>query len=136
MPQQPEEAEDRAAFQDVAPVLPVRDLPAALERYRLLGFAVRAYGRGTGYRYADRGHVSLHLSEWDEHDPERTGAVLYLFVSDADAVHREWTASGVVGRFSEVSDTEYGRREFSFVDADGTVHRVGAALRRSPVGTP
>ena len=33
-------------FQDVAPVVPVRDLQAALERYRQLGFDVRAYGRG------------------------------------------------------------------------------------------
>ena len=34
-------------FKDVAPVVPVRDLQAALERYRQLGFEVRAYGYGT-----------------------------------------------------------------------------------------
>jgi hypothetical protein len=39
-------------FKDVAPVVPVRDLQAALERYRQLGFEVRAYGHGTGYGYA------------------------------------------------------------------------------------
>jgi hypothetical protein len=72
-------------FKDVAPVVPVRDLQAALERYRRLGFEVRAYGHGTGYGYAQRGAVSIHLSEWDEHDPKRTGAVVYLYVSDADA---------------------------------------------------
>ncbi len=76
-------------FEDVTPVIPVRDLDAALERYRTLGFAVRAYGHGTGYGFADRGNVSLHLSEWDDHDPKRTGSVLYLYVSDADAVHTE-----------------------------------------------
>lgn len=48
-------------FEDVAPVVPVRNLTAALERYRRLGFAVRAYGHGTGYGYADRDAVSLHL---------------------------------------------------------------------------
>ncbi|WP_256122917.1 hypothetical protein [Streptomyces sp. LUP47B] len=31
------------AFTDVAPVVPVRNLAAALERYRRLGFAARAY---------------------------------------------------------------------------------------------
>ena len=67
-------------FKDVAPVMPVRDLQAALERYRQLGFEVRAYGHGTGYGYAQRGAVSIHLSEWDEHDPKRTGAVVYLCV--------------------------------------------------------
>ena len=49
-------------FKDVAPVVPVRDLQAALERYRQLGFEVRAYGHGTGYGYAQRGAVSIHLS--------------------------------------------------------------------------
>ena len=42
-------------FEDVAPVVPVRDLQAALERYRQLGFEVRPYGHGTGYGYARRG---------------------------------------------------------------------------------
>lgn len=117
-----------ASFDDVAPVIPVRDLEAALERYRRLGFRVHAYGHGTGYGYAERGNVSLHLSEWDEHDPLRTGAHVYLYVGDADAVHAEWTASGVEGRFTEPGDTDYRLREFAFVDADGTLHRVGSAL--------
>jgi catechol 2,3-dioxygenase-like lactoylglutathione lyase family enzyme len=121
----------RAAFEDVAPVLPVRDLAAALERYRRLGFRVRAYGHGTGYGYAERGSVTLHLSAWDEHDPLRTGSQVYLFVADADAVHAEWTASGVEGRFTEPGDTEYGLREFAFVDTDGTLHRVGSPLART-----
>jgi hypothetical protein len=49
-------------FKDVAPVVPVRDLQVALERYRQLGFEVRAYGHGTGYGYAQRGAVSIHLT--------------------------------------------------------------------------
>src|SRR6266516_3089230 len=94
-------------FEDVTPVVPVRSLPAALARYRRLGFRVRAYGHGTGYGYADRDTVSIHLSEWDEHDPKRTGATVYLYVSDADAVHAEWAATGVEGRLGDVKDTEY-----------------------------
>ena len=118
-------------FEDVTPVIPVRDLGAALRRYQQLGFSVRAYGHGTGYGYADRGRVSLHLSEWDQHDPKRTGSVVYLYVSDADAVYAEWTASGVEGRFSELRDTEYGMREFGYVDPDGTLHRVGSSLKKT-----
>jgi catechol 2,3-dioxygenase-like lactoylglutathione lyase family enzyme len=119
---------DDLIFEDVTPVIPVLDLPAALERYRRLGFKVRAYGHGTGYGYADRGHVSLHLSEWDEHDPKRTGSVVYIYVSDADAAHAEWSASGVEGSFGEVRETDYGMREFGYVDPDGTLHRVGSRL--------
>ena len=121
---------DRVVFEDVVPVVPVRDLDAALHRYRALGFEVRAYGHGTGYGYVERGGISIHVSEWDAHDPKRTGAVVYLYVSDADAVRAEWAASGVDGRLGEVRETEYGMREFAFVDADGTLHRVGSRIVR------
>ena len=86
-----------ATFNDVAPVVPVRNLQVALERYRKLGFAVSAYGHGTGYGYAKRDGVEIHISEWDEHDPKRTASVVYLFVSDADAVRHQWVAAGVEG---------------------------------------
>jgi hypothetical protein len=118
-------------FEDVVPVVPVRDLAAALDRYRQLGFNVRAFGHGTGYGYADRDGVSIHLSEWDEHDPSRTGAVIYLYVSDTDAVRAEWAGSGVEGRFGDLQDTDYGMREFAFVDVDGTLHQVGSRLPRT-----
>jgi catechol 2,3-dioxygenase-like lactoylglutathione lyase family enzyme len=113
-------------FERAVPVVPVTDLHAALERYRRLGFTVRAYGHGTGYGFADRDDVSIHLSEWDEHDPTRTASVIYLYVTNAEAVRTEWLAAGVDGRFSEVRQTEYGMHEFGFVDADGTLHRVGS----------
>ncbi|CAM5438526.1 bleomycin resistance protein [Streptomyces aurantiogriseus] len=116
------------AFTNVAPVVPVRNLDAALDRYRRLGFAAHAYEGPNRYGFAERGSVSLHLTEWAEHDPSRTGAVIYLYVSDADAVYAEWKTSGVEGRFLEPADTPYGLREFTYVDADGTAHRVGSAL--------
>ena len=115
-------------FEDVAPVIPVRHLGTALDRYRRLGFSVKAYGHGTGYGFVERGPVSMHLIEWDQHDPKRTGSQVYIYVSDADAVHAEWTASGVEGRFGKVGDTEYGLREFRYIDLDGTHHRLGSPL--------
>ena len=33
-------------------------------------------------------------------------------------------ACGVNGRIGDVRDTEYGMREFGFIDADGTLHRL------------
>jgi hypothetical protein len=117
-------------FEDVAPVIPVRSLASALTRYRQLGFSVESYGHGTGYGFVERGPVSLHLIEWDQHDPKRTGSQIYLYVSNADALHAEWTAAGVEGRFSEVGDTEYGLREFRYIDPDGTHHRVGSSLNK------
>ena len=116
------------AFTKVAPVVPVRDLDAALERYRRLGFAVRAYTGNARYGYADRGAVSLHISEFDQHEPKTSPTVVYVYVSDADAVYAEWVAAGVDGRLRPPVDTEWGMREFGFVDADGTLHRVGSPL--------
>lgn len=119
---------DEVIFERIAPVVPVLDVDTALERYRRLGFTVQPYTGGERYGFADRGQVSLHLSEWHEHDPLRTGSVVYLYVSDADAVHAEWSAAGVDGRLGEPFDTEYGLREFGYVDPDGTLLRVGSPL--------
>jgi catechol 2,3-dioxygenase-like lactoylglutathione lyase family enzyme len=121
---------DEISFDRAAPVVPVRDLDAALDRYRRLGFSVRAYDGGERYGFVDRGRVSLHLTEWAEHDPAHSASAVYLYVSDADALHREWAAAGLPGRLREPFDTPYGLREFDFVDADGTLHRVGSPLIR------
>ena len=122
---------ESVTFTSVAPVIPVRDLEAALDRYRRLGFSVHAYEGPERYGYADRGAVSMHLTEWDQHDPARSGAVVYLYVSDADALHAEWTAAGIKGRLTKPHDTPYRLREFAFVDEDGTAHRVGSPLPES-----
>lgn len=115
-------------FSSVSPIIPVRDLDAALERYGRLGFVARPYDGPERYGFADRGAVSLHLSEWEEHEPGRTAASVYLYVSDADAVYAEWYGAGVEGRFVAPFDTPYRLREFAYVDPDGTAHRVGSPL--------
>ncbi|OBK19528.1 bleomycin resistance protein [Mycobacterium asiaticum] len=122
-------------FSSVAPIVPVLDLDAALERYRRLGFDVRGYEGPERYGFVDRGLVQMHLTEWAEHDPLRTASSVYLYVSDADALYAEWKAlDGLGGRFHAPQDTPYGLREFAYVDPDGTLHRVGSPLR--PATTP
>jgi catechol 2,3-dioxygenase-like lactoylglutathione lyase family enzyme len=115
-------------FSEVAPVIPVRDLDAALDRYRRLGFAVESYAGGERYGYVRRGGIQMHLTEWTEHDPERTAAAVYLYVSDADALHAQWKAVGVEGRLTKPHDTAYGLREFALVDTEGTLHRIGSPM--------
>ncbi|GID27876.1 bleomycin resistance protein [Paractinoplanes brasiliensis] len=116
-------------FESVAPIIAVRDLDAALARYRRLGFATRAYDGPERYGFADRDSVSLHLTEWAGHDPLSTAASVYLYVADADAVHASWRGA-VEGRLDEPRDTPWGLREFAYVDPDGTLHRVGSPLSR------
>ncbi len=115
------------AFDSVSPIVPVQDLDVALERYRKLGFDARAYQGPERYGFVDRGCVSIHLTEWAEHDPLRTASSVYLYVSDADALYAEWAAlEGLAGRLIEPQETPYGLREFAYVDPDGTLHRIGS----------
>jgi catechol 2,3-dioxygenase-like lactoylglutathione lyase family enzyme len=112
-------------FERVAPIFPVRDVGAALAFYATLGFDVRAYA-GAPYGYATRDGVVIHLGEAAENGPR--GASAYLFVTDADAVAREWRATG-----AEVHgpvDTEWGKHEGAMVDPDGNVIRFGSPMQQ------
>jgi hypothetical protein len=118
-------------FTSIAPIVPVRNLDAALARYRRLGFEVRAYQGPQRYGFVDRGAVSIHLTEWAEHDPLSTASSVYLYVSDADALYKEWLQlDDLDGHFHPPQDTPYGLRESAYVDADGTLHRIGSPLTR------
>jgi hypothetical protein len=116
-------------FTSIAPIVPVRNLDAALTRYRLLGFDTRAYQGPQRYGFVDRGAVSIHLTEWAEHDPLSTAASVYLYVSDADALYEDWLRlDDLEGHLHPPQDTPWGLREFAYVDADGTLHRIGSPL--------
>lgn len=118
-------------FTSVSPIVPVRDLEIALTRYRRLGFDARAYQGPERYGFVDRESVSIHLTEWADHDPLRTAASVYLYVSDADALYAEWAAlDNLAGRLIAPDDRPYGLREFAYMDPDGTAHRVGSPLSR------
>lgn len=117
-------------FEYVAPVIPVRDLDAALLRYRALGFTAEAYTGGERYGFVERGGIHLHLLEREDHDPGSTAAHVYFYVSDADSLHAEWSAAGDVGTLRAPYDTPYGLREFALIDSEGTLHRVGSPLPR------
>ncbi len=99
---------DDVEFTSVSPVIPIRDLDAAMDCYRRLGFDTHAYPGPEPYGYADRGFGSLHFSEWAGHDPDRAAASVYIYVSDADALHAAWRAAGVDGRFVKPHNTPTG----------------------------
>ncbi|PWC59491.1 glyoxalase-like protein [Azospirillum sp. TSH7] len=124
-------------FERIAPILPVRDVRAALAHYRRLGFAVTAYDEAAAdpvYGFLDWNGVGLHLARVPDLDPERSAVACYLYVSDADALHAAWQAAQVGGRLTAVSDTPYGLREFAHIDPDGNLLRVGAEVRRDGDG--
>ena len=116
----------------VAPVFPVRSVRSALELYRRLGFAAKAYDELDGgepvYGFVDRDGVGLHLARVREVDPKTNMSACYLYVADANALHAAWKQAGVPGRLTEPEDTPYRLREFAYVDPDGNLLRVGSDL--------
>jgi hypothetical protein len=114
-------------FERIVPIITVKDVEAALARYGRLGFATEL-DEAAGYGFAERGAVQLHLQPDDPDDPGRAGGLVYLRVSDAEALHAEWTSAGVEGRFMGPHNTPYGLREFVYTDPDGIVHKVGSPL--------
>ena len=106
----------------VAPIFPVRDVPAALAYYERLGFAVREY-RGGGYGFATRDGIEIHLG-LAQQDNARASA--YLFVEDADALANEWESAGV--EVHRPVDCEWGQHEGAHVDPDGNVIRFGSPI--------
>ena len=119
----------------VAPILPVRDMTAALAHYQQLVFEVQAYGppgeANPEYGFVRCGEVELHLSLSREHDPKVSASSCYLYVSDADALHAAWQAANVTGRLRPPGDTPYRLREFSHVDPEGNLLRIGSPLQKA-----
>lgn len=112
---------DEQLFEDVSPVLPVDDLGAALAFYRdRLGFDDSfQWGEPPYYAIVKRGQgVSIHLSEREDMSVEIQPRVVYVFVSDVDAVYEEYHARGLE-MFSPPTNQDYGMREFEVRDNSG-----------------
>lgn len=111
-------------FRAVQPVLPVRDVPAAIRFYDRLGFLCTFTDRADPVRYAavNRDAIELHLQWHDEVDfrgLESDTFMLRFLIDDPDALFAEYRAKGVVPDGKVVRDTPWNTREFAFFDPDG-----------------
>lgn len=113
------------AFSSVAPVLPVQDFSAAVTRYEQLGFKVNVF-EGGDYAFVSRGNVYLHLARVDRVESNESLVAVYLYVSDAQALHREWSDAGVDGRLVAPEQTDYALVEGAYVDPEGNLLRFGS----------
>jgi len=122
-----------------APILPVRDVRAALEHYAALGFTTRVWTDGEGYGFADRDGVALHLGlhlehhhdEGEEHDhvhPPFAPVSIYIYVDDPDGLVEEWSRPGLGGETHPAEDTPWQMREGVQIDPDGNAIRFGRSL--------
>lgn len=111
-----------------APILVSSDVRSSLERYRALGFMVSPHEDGRQYGFLRRGEAWLHVGYAPDLDPLTSLVSAYLYCDDADALHAEWSTSGVAGRHVPPVDTDYGLREGAYVDPDGNLLRYGSPL--------
>lgn len=112
----------RAELRAVHPVLPSKDVQAAIDFYvQRLGFKLLGQDSKSSPRYAviGRDGVELHI-QW--HDPNEWSAVerpmLRFFVPAVDALFDEYEDKGVFHARTALRDTEWGTREFAFYDLD------------------
>jgi hypothetical protein len=119
-------------FKRAAPILPVRSVPAALEHYRRLGFEGTAYAETWAddpqYGFLTWGPVTLHLARVPKLGPKTSVSACYHYVDDANALYATWQAAAVKGHLTIPKDTTYRLREFTHIDPDGNLLRVGSPL--------
>ena len=110
---------------EIVAILPVSDLDRAEAWYGRLGFrAIRTF---PDYRILASDELQLHLAESD-HAPGTSPTAVYLYVSDAAAVHDAWHAAGVQVR-QPLRVADHGLLEFAASDPDGNLWRIGAPER-------
>jgi DNA-binding MarR family transcriptional regulator/catechol 2,3-dioxygenase-like lactoylglutathione lyase family enzyme len=112
-------------LRNFSPIFPVRNLAAALEHYRALGFKTSSHE--SDYGFCDRDGLSLHLALEEDHDGAHPASA-YLYVRDADALYEQWSQPGIGGRTEPVGPTAYKFREGSHADPDGNVIRFGSPI--------
>ena len=111
-------------MQRAIPMLPVRHMPASVEFYARLGFAVEK--RNDEWRWAmlvlDESRLMVDESINQPPDAPRT-SVIYLYPDDIFAYHRDVRRRGL--DVPSISHPFYGMSEFRIEDPDGNRLWIG-----------
>jgi uncharacterized glyoxalase superfamily protein PhnB len=119
-------------LQAAVPVVRVNSSVAAAQFFQTLGFQPQFTYRPDEsrldpcYMSVTRDEVVLHVSSFSGDGV--AGGVVYFWVDDVDALHRELVEKGVPLAGGPVDQT-WGTRELGVKDADGNKFRFGQRLR-------
>jgi catechol 2,3-dioxygenase-like lactoylglutathione lyase family enzyme len=121
---EPHGEQNRTTLGGVTPILPVRQLEAAIDFYvRTLGFTVDFVGPGR-FASVSRDRCHLFLSEGDQGTP---GVWVWIGVDDVEMLLDEYRAKGMEPRHPP---TNYSwAYEMQIEDPDGNVLRIGSDRR-------
>jgi catechol 2,3-dioxygenase-like lactoylglutathione lyase family enzyme len=129
-----------ANFSHCIPFLPVKNLEETISFYRdVLGFRDEWYW-GTPHTDAGIGRDALNLLFVA--NPEFVQAInndqhrleICVFVSNVDELFKDFKARGVA-ILSELKNEPWNVREFSIIDCNGYVLRIGEGLENEPLET-
>ena len=118
---------------DIAiPILPCRSVVATTEFYRRLGFEGGAHGFNQDYAIFRRGSVELHFFVHSELVPATSWAGCYIRTTDVQSLYEASLASGLsdsgIPRMHQLENKPWCLREFSMVDPDGNLLRIGQVI--------
>lgn len=98
-------------------VLPTSDLQRDIAWYaEYTGFAKRFVNDGYAGLYRDGMELHLQWHAGTKEDPVNGGSVVKFFISDIDAVFKEFTERGTVKQHQIHKNTAWGTHEFGFFD--------------------
>jgi catechol 2,3-dioxygenase-like lactoylglutathione lyase family enzyme len=120
-------------FHRAMPVLDVSDMARSIAFYRdKLGFAVSTWGEPATFAICQRGHVTLALAKAQKPSPSKNWAA-YVYVTDADALYREFTALNVTIEDPPTTQA-WNCRDFIVDDPDGHMLAFGHVIVADRVG--
>jgi uncharacterized protein (TIGR02246 family) len=120
-----------AATGAAIPILPAMDLEGTRTFFERLGFTARYWSpkQERGYAILTRGNLELHFFSYAELARVSNYAGCYWRVTDANALHAEYSALGLPARgapsVGAIEDKPWGMREFELVDPNGNLIRIG-----------
>ncbi|MCY7352351.1 MAG: VOC family protein [Cytophagaceae bacterium] len=112
-----------AMLNEVSPILQSRNLDHTITFYDRLGFQMKS--RYDDYLILSRDGTSLHFTLNPALDPDKNACACYLYVRGVEALYELWLQAGAIHPNGALQKTEYGMHEFTALDEDKNLLRVG-----------
>jgi uncharacterized glyoxalase superfamily protein PhnB len=110
------------------PMLPVRNVSAAVEFYGKLGFSVENRNDSWGWAMLRFGECRLMVDQSiNQHPGAARDGVIYLYPDDVPAYHAMVRSNGI--DVPELDLTFYGHQEFRIDDPDGNRLWIGKPIQ-------